>query len=183
MICLCTFPNCLSSSASSPLPSCSQSTPDKMQQCSRSRILKEFHLQGLRKTPESALGPLWNLEGRNMSDQGRKSPGLNISMPDTRAREVGEVRREQDTGSSHQMFLPFPKEPGWKTWRILLSIQVTSLLARTERGPLRKAGKRWAGGGGGFVTMTERGPQNWMLGGAGMVLSPVTDLTMSSLLS
>ena len=79
--------------------------------------MKEFHLQGLRKTPESALGPLWNLEGRNMADQGRKSPGLNISMPDTRAREVGEVRREQDTGSSHQGFLPRPKGPedlGWK---------------------------------------------------------------------
>ena len=132
-------------------------------------------MQALRKTLESTLGPLWNLEGRYMAAKGRA--GLNISMPETSEQEMGEVRREQDTG---QMFLPFPKEPGWKTWRTLWSIQVTSLLARREMGPLRKAGKIWVGGGGGFLASIERGST---LGGVEMVVWPATDLPMSSMLS
>ena len=48
-----------------------------------------------------------------MADQGRKSPGQNISMPETREREMGEVRREHDTNSSHQTFTPSPKAPAF----------------------------------------------------------------------
>ena len=48
-----------------------------------------------------------------MADQGRKSPGQNISMPETREREMGEVRREHDTNSSHQTFTPNPKAPAF----------------------------------------------------------------------
>ena len=66
----------------------------------------------------SHLGPLWKREGRYMAAQGRKSPGLKESMPATRAREMGEVRREHDTGTFHQTFSPTPKDPdvfGWNT--------------------------------------------------------------------
>ena len=55
------------------------------------------------------LGPLWNRDGRCIKDQGRKSAGQNTSMPETRVREMGEVRREHDTNSSHQTFTPSPK--------------------------------------------------------------------------
>ena len=67
----------------------------------------------------SHLGPLWNCWRRCMAGQGRKSPGLKESMPATSLREMGEVRRVQDTGSSHQTFTPTPKAPdvfGWNTW-------------------------------------------------------------------
>ena len=105
-----------------------------------------------------------------MADQGRKSAGLNTSMPETREMEVGLVRREQETGLSHQIFSPSPNAPaflGWNRIRTLLSIQVTSIafLDRTESGPFTKAGK-WLGNGG-----ARQG---------GLLLGPITGLTKSS---
>ena len=88
----------------------------------------------------------------------------------TREMEVGLVRREQETGLSHQRFSPSPNAPaflGWNRIRTHLSIQVTSIafLDRTESGPFTKAGK-WIGNGG--------------AGQGGLFLGPVTGLTKSS---
>ena len=63
----------------------------------------------------------------------------------TREMDVGLVRREQETGFSHQRFSPSPNAPaflGWNRIRTHLSIQVTSIafLDRTESGPFTKPG-------------------------------------------
>ena len=110
------------------------------------------------------------MELRFIADQGKKSPGQNFSMPETREREMGEVRWEQDTSSSHQTFTPSPKAPdffGWNTLRTLRNIQVQSMafLARTESGPFSKAGKSLGEGG---------------EGQAGLFFGPITGLTKSS---